>query len=142
MGVDAQERLADLLSRSAAARTEWAREHKLRDDPRVTWAGRFLRKTSLDELPQLINVLRGEMNLVGPRPIVESEIPRYGRHFRHYCAMKPGITGLWQVSGRNDVSYNRRVALDMLYSRRRNPWIDLWILLMTVPSVLLLRGSY
>jgi exopolysaccharide production protein ExoY len=142
MGVDAQERLTALLSRSVAARAEWAREQKLHDDPRVTWTGRLLRKTSLDELPQLINVLRGEMNLVGPRPIVESEIPRYRSRFRNYCAVKPGITGLWQISGRNDVSYNTRVALDTLYSHRRAPGLDLWILLLTVPAVLLRRGSY
>jgi lipopolysaccharide/colanic/teichoic acid biosynthesis glycosyltransferase len=129
------------LATNPAAREEWARDQKLRDDPRVTRLGRFLRKTSLDELPQLINVLRGEMNLVGPRPILESEIPRYGASFRHYCTVKPGITGLWQVSGRNNTSYRKRVALDVLYARRRSAGLDLLILLRTVPAVLLRQGS-
>jgi len=141
MAIDAQERLGELLATNAAAREEWARDQKLRDDPRVTRLGRFLRKTSLDELPQLINVLRGEMNLVGPRPILESEIPRYGAGYRHYCAVKPGITGLWQVSGRTDTSYRKRVALDVLYAKRRSARLDLLILLRTVPAVLLRQGS-
>jgi lipopolysaccharide/colanic/teichoic acid biosynthesis glycosyltransferase len=141
MATDAQERLDELLATNPAAREEWARDQKLRDDPRVTRLGRFLRKTSLDELPQLINVLRGEMNLVGPRPILESEIPRYGASFRHYCTVKPGITGLWQVSGRNNTSYRKRVALDVLYARRRSAGLDLLILLRTVPAVLLRQGS-
>jgi lipopolysaccharide/colanic/teichoic acid biosynthesis glycosyltransferase len=141
MGVDAQERLAELLARSADAREEWARDQKLRHDPRITAVGHFLRKTSLDELPQLFNVMAGEMNLVGPRPIVESEIARYGRRFHSYRAVKPGITGLWQVSGRNDVAYATRVALDSLYARRRSLRLDLWILVMTVPAVLTRQGS-
>jgi lipopolysaccharide/colanic/teichoic acid biosynthesis glycosyltransferase len=141
MAVDAQERLAELLARDAGAREEWARDQKLRKDPRITRLGGFIRKTSLDELPQLINVLRGEMNLVGPRPIVEAEIARYGRRFRSYRAVKPGITGLWQVSGRNDVAYSTRVALDALYARRRSMGLDLWILVRTVPAVLLRQGS-
>ena len=141
MAVDAQARLAALLASDATAREEWARDQKLRCDPRITPLGGFLRKTSLDELPQLINVLRGEMNLVGPRPIVESEIARYGRRFRSYRAVKPGITGLWQVSGRNDVAYSTRVALDALYARRQSPGLDIWILLRTVPAVLMRQGS-
>lgn len=141
MVADAEQRLADLLARDAAAREEWAREQKLRRDPRITALGRFLRLSSIDELPQLINVLRGEMNLVGPRPIVESEIARYGRRFRSYRAVKPGITGLWQVSGRNDVAYGTRVALDSLYARRRSPGLDLWIICRTVPAVLFRQGS-
>jgi lipopolysaccharide/colanic/teichoic acid biosynthesis glycosyltransferase len=104
--------------------------------------GQFLRKSSLDELPQLFNIIRGEMNLVGPRPIVESEIPKYGWRYRHYRAVKPGITGLWQVSGRNDVDYRTRVALDSLYAVRRSTKLDLWILANTLPAVVLGRGSY
>lgn len=142
MAIDADERLARLLAEDPDARAEWARDHKLRRDPRVTRLGAFLRKSSLDELPQLLNVIRGEMNLVGPRPIVGAEIERYGRRFRHYCSVKPGITGLWQVSGRNDVSYRRRVAIDAVYSRRRSAALDLWILAATVPAVLLKHGSY
>jgi exopolysaccharide production protein ExoY len=142
MRVDAEERLAELLDRDPEARAEWERDHKLRNDPRVTALGAFLRKSSLDELPQLFNVLRGEMSLVGPRPIVDAEAAKYGRRFRHYCAVKPGITGLWQISGRNDVSYRTRVAMDCLYARRRNAFLDAKVLAATVPAVLIARGSY
>ena len=142
MAVDAEARLADLLAKDPQARAEWEADHKLRDDPRVTKLGAFLRKSSLDELPQLFNVLRGEMSLVGPRPIVEAEIPKYGRRFRQYCAVKPGITGLWQVSGRNDTTYRTRVALDCVYATRRSAWLDLKVLFCTIPAVLLRRGSY
>lgn len=141
MRVDAQERLAELLSRDPAARAEWESSQKLRNDPRVTPLGDFLRRTSLDELPQLINLVRGDMNLVGPRPIVESEMVRYGPRLRHYQAVKPGITGLWQVSGRSGVGYRRRVAMDTLYARQRTISLDLWIIARTVPAVLLKRGS-
>jgi exopolysaccharide production protein ExoY len=142
MVVDAEARLADLLARDPEAREEWTRDHKLRVDPRTTPLGRFLRRTSLDELPQLFNILRGEMNLVGPRPIVDAEVVRYGRRFAHYCRVKPGLTGLWQVSGRNDVSYRRRVATDSLYAQVKSPVLDAAILLATVPAVLLRKGSY
>jgi lipopolysaccharide/colanic/teichoic acid biosynthesis glycosyltransferase len=142
MAVDAQERLASLLANDPAARAEWDKDHKLKTDPRVTKLGDFLRKTSLDELPQLFNVLKGEMSLVGPRPIVEAEIAKYGRRFRHYCAVKPGITGLWQVSGRNDTTYRARVAMDCVYARRRNAVMDFGIMLATVPAVLARKGSY
>jgi lipopolysaccharide/colanic/teichoic acid biosynthesis glycosyltransferase len=142
MARDAERRLAEVLSNDPRARAEWDQDHKLRDDPRVTRLGVFLRKTSLDELPQFINVLRGEMSLVGPRPIVDSEAPKYGHRLRHYCAVKPGITGLWQISGRNDVSYRRRVALDCLYARRRSFGLDAYIVLATVPAVLTRRGCY
>jgi exopolysaccharide production protein ExoY len=142
MAVDAEERLAELLARDPQARDEWERDHKLRNDPRVTKLGAFLRKSSLDELPQLVNVLKGEMSLVGPRPIVDAEAPKYGRRFRHYCAVKPGITGLWQVSGRNDTSYRARVAMDCVYAARRNALLDARIMLATIPAVLLSRGSY
>jgi Undecaprenyl-phosphate galactose phosphotransferase WbaP len=142
MAVDAEKRLADLLASDPAAREEWEKDHKLRNDPRVTKLGAFLRKSSLDELPQLFNVLKGDMSLVGPRPIVEAEIAKYGQRFRHYCAVKPGITGLWQVSGRNDTSYRTRVAMDCVYARRRNVMMDAAVLVMTVPAVLARRGSY
>jgi lipopolysaccharide/colanic/teichoic acid biosynthesis glycosyltransferase len=138
---DADERLAALLAADPDAQAEWARDHKLRDDPRVTAFGRFLRRSSLDELPQLFNVLRGEMSLVGPRPIVEAEAVRYGRHFARYCAVRPGMTGLWQVSGRNDVSYRRRVVMDVAYARSKSVWTDTVILVATVPAVLTRRGS-
>jgi Undecaprenyl-phosphate galactose phosphotransferase WbaP len=142
MAVDAEQRLKALLASDPEARAEWEKDHKLRNDPRVTKLGAFLRKTSLDELPQLINVLRGEMSLVGPRPIVDAEIPKYGRRFQNYCSVKPGITGLWQVSGRNDTTYRARVALDCIYAAKRNVWMDAGVLAMTVPAVLTRRGSY
>ena len=132
--------LADLLLRDHQARAEWARDHKLRDDPRIMRIGRFMRRTSLDELPQLINVLRGEMNLVGPRPVVVQEVPRYGEHTCHYLSVKPGITGLWQVSGRNNLSYEQRVALDARYVETRSLRGDAAILLRTV-SVLVTRDG-
>ncbi|RAK50708.1 sugar transferase [Phenylobacterium deserti] len=142
MAADAEERLAKLLSTDPVARAEWEKDHKLRNDPRVTRLGAFLRKSSLDELPQLFNVLRGEMSLVGPRPIVEAEIAKYGRRFRQYCTVKPGITGLWQVSGRNDTTYTQRVAMDCVYAKRRNFLLDAYVLAATVPAVLSRRGSY
>jgi len=142
MAADAEARLAQVLREDPAARAEWERDHKLKNDPRITPLGNFLRKSSLDELPQLFNVLRGEMSLVGPRPIVHDEIAKYGRRFEHYCAVKPGITGLWQISGRNDVSYRSRVAMDCLYAASRNTALDMWILAATVPAVLCRKGSY
>jgi lipopolysaccharide/colanic/teichoic acid biosynthesis glycosyltransferase len=142
MAVDAEERLKAYLACDPRARAEWKLDHKLRHDPRITPIGAFLRKSSLDEIPQLFNVLRGEMNLVGPRPIVHDEIVRYGPRFKHYCRVKPGITGLWQVSGRNDVSYRRRVAMDTLYAQHRSIPGDLRILALTAPAVLMKRGSY
>jgi exopolysaccharide production protein ExoY len=141
MAVDAEARLLRVLETDPAARAEWDREFKLRNDPRITALGHFLRKSSLDELPQLFNVLRGEMNIVGPRPIVAAETVRYGRWFPRYCQVKPGITGLWQISGRNDVDYKRRVALDVCYVRRRTFMTDIRILFMTVPAVLLRKGA-
>lgn len=107
--------LKQLLESDAAAREEWARDHKLAQDPRITPIGHFLRRTSLDELPQLFNVLRGEMSLVGPRPITVAELPRYGEVRWHYLSTRPGMTGLWQVSGRNDVTYEERVEMDRRY---------------------------
>ncbi|MDR3508122.1 MAG: sugar transferase [Caulobacteraceae bacterium] len=141
MATDAQQRLEHLLACDMAARQEWERDHKLRNDPRITRLGDFLRRSSLDELPQLFNVLRGEMSLVGPRPIVEAEARRYGRRFRAYCSVRPGITGLWQVSGRSDVSYRRRVAIDTVYAHSKSLVLDVKILVMTVPAVLRRRGS-
>lgn len=142
MVIDADERLRVLLERDPAAQLEWAQDQKLRNDPRITPLGAFLRRSSLDELPQLFNVLLGHMSLVGPRPIVDAEIIRYGRYFHFYCAVRPGITGLWQVSGRNNVSYRRRVAIDTVYSRSKSLRGDLFILGRTVPAVLMSRGSF
>jgi len=142
MVIDAEARLNALLARDPEARKEWEADHKLRKDPRITALGAFLRKSSLDELPQLFNVLKGEMSLVGPRPIVAAEVERYGRWFAYYCAVKPGVTGLWQVNGRNDVSYRRRVALDVLYARTIGVRRYVQIMAATVPAVLMRSGSY
>ncbi|WP_404479905.1 sugar transferase [Novosphingobium sp. BL-52-GroH] len=142
MVVDARERLEALLALSVEAREEWARDQKLRQDPRITPIGRLLRKTSLDELPQLLNVLLGHMSVVGPRPIVESEVQRYGHRFSAYCSVRPGLTGLWQVSGRNEVSYETRVRLDAFYALRKSLAYDLAICLRTIPAVLASRGCY
>ena len=142
MYVDADRVLARLLEGDAEARAEWDRDFKLRVDPRITSIGRVLRKLSLDELPQLFNVLAGHMSIVGPRPIVPAEIDRYGIFFGDYCSVRPGLTGLWQVSGRNDVSYAERVRLDARYALAKTVSFDLMIMLRTVPAVLGARGSY
>jgi len=142
MVMDADKRLDQLLATDADARAEWALDQKLRNDPRITGLGHFLRRSSLDELPQLINVLRGDMSLVGPRPIVLDGAPRYGRWLKHYCAVRPGITGMWQVSGRNNLTYRRRVACDVLYARRQSTRMNLAILIMTIPAVLSQDGSH
>jgi lipopolysaccharide/colanic/teichoic acid biosynthesis glycosyltransferase len=142
MRADGEAVLRDHLARDPAARAEWERDRKLRRDPRVTRLGRVLRASSIDELPQLWNVLRGDMSLVGPRPIVEDEVPYYGRVFRLYTSAKPGITGLWQVSGRNDIGYAERVQLDAFYIRHWSPWLDVYILAKTVVALLRRRGAY
>jgi len=134
--------LQDILATDPQARCEWDRDHKLRRDPRVTRLGAFLRKTSLDELPQFLNVLAGQMSIVGPRPIVLEEVGRYGRYFAAYCAQRPGLTGLWQISGRNNTSYRRRVAIDTVYSRSRSLKLYLYILAMTPYAVVNGRGSH
>jgi exopolysaccharide production protein ExoY len=139
---DADRVLRELLERQPELKAEWLRNHKLRYDPRITAVGRFLRRTSLDELPQLWNVIRGEMSLVGPRPVVREELLRYGRHLHRYLAAKPGVTGLWQVTGRNDTDYRRRVVLDVYYVRRQTILLDLYILLKTTHVVLGGSGAY
>jgi len=141
MVVDAERRLEDLLRADEAARKEWSETQKLVDDPRITRLGRFLRVTSLDELPQLVNVLVGNMSLVGPRPIVEAERQHYGHAFSYYLSARPGITGLWQVSGRSDTTYGTRVALDIQYTQGWSLANDLLILFRTVAVVLTRRGS-
>lgn len=141
MRIDAEEHLASLLQERAKLRDEWNSNHKLRCDPRVTPIGRILRQSSIDELPQLLNVIRGDMSLVGPRPIVRSELPKYGRYITTYFSVKPGLTGIWQITGRNDLSYRRRVAADVWYARSKSLWLDLKILLLTVPAVVTGRGS-
>ncbi len=142
MVVNGDEIIAAHLAANPAAREEWRRDHKLKSDPRVTWIGRILRRTSLDELPQLWNVLRGEMSLVGPRPIVREEIPKYGEQFDVYILALPGITGMWQVSGRNDTGYRQRVALDVEYVSTWCLWLDVKILLRTILVVVGQKGAY
>jgi Undecaprenyl-phosphate galactose phosphotransferase WbaP len=139
---DADSILAGYLAAHPELQAEWERDHKLKDDPRVTWIGRLLRRTSLDELPQLWNVMVGEMSLVGPRPIVQEEVPKYGERFSLYQKVRPGLSGLWQVSGRNDTTYGERVALDCYYVRNWSVWLDLVILARTVRVVLLGKGAY
>lgn len=142
MVANANQVLDKYLHHDARLRDEWQQTQKLRNDPRITPIGRFLRRTSLDELPQLWNILVGDMSLVGPRPIVQSEIQRYGDGFALYRKVTPGLTGLWQVSGRNRVSYEERVNFDTYYIRNWSPWLDLYILARTVAAVLLARGAY
>jgi exopolysaccharide production protein ExoY len=139
---DADKVLYELLEQRPELRAEWIKDHKLRKDPRVTTIGRFLRRTSLDELPQIWNVLRGEMSLVGPRPVVREELFRYGRNTAIYISTKPGITGLWQVNGRNNTDYRRRVAMDVYYVRRSSLVLDFYILLRTTAVVLAGNGAY
>ncbi len=144
MRPDADEELSVVLEKSPKLRKEFERDFKLRDDPRITPIGRFLRRSSLDELPQFINVIRGEMSVVGPRPIVEKELERYGAFMQEVASVRPGLTGLWQVSGRNNLTYNERVRLDLKYARNRSFFLDLNIIFKTF-GVLLLpvdRGAY
>jgi exopolysaccharide biosynthesis polyprenyl glycosylphosphotransferase len=142
MVVNSEQVLRELLDRDPEAREEYELHYKLKNDPRITKIGQFLRKTSVDELPQLLNVLRGEMSLVGPRMITVEEVERYGQWGLNLHTVKPGITGLWQVSGRSDITYEERVRLDMHYIRNYSIWIDLQILFQTVPSVLMSKGAY
>jgi Undecaprenyl-phosphate galactose phosphotransferase WbaP len=142
MARDSNELLQSYLAAHPGAHAEWRRDQKLRNDPRVTWIGRILRRTSLDELPQLWNVLRGEMSLIGPRPIVESEVDRYGAKFALYKKVRPGLTGLWQVSGRNNTSYSERIQFDEYYLRSWSMRLDIYILVKTVKVVLTGDGAY
>lgn len=142
MAPNADQLLADLLERDPVARAEWERDFKLKNDPRITPIGQFLRKTSLDELPQLWNVLKGEMSLVGPRPVVEAELERYGNQVAYYLEASPGITGLWQISGRNDISYDERVYLDAWYVKNWSLFSDIVILFKTVKVIFKKEGAY
>lgn len=141
MVTDAPQRLQEYLTEHPELAEEWEATHKLRDDPRVTKIGNFLRKSSLDELPQLWSVIIGQMSLVGPRPIVADEIRKYGDTFTLYTRVTPGITGLWQVSGRNDTSYPERVELDAAYVRNWSIWLDLYVLFRTVKTVIRREGA-
>ena len=139
---NADQALTNLLESNPDLQAQWHKEHKLKDDPRISPLGEFLRRTSMDELPQLFNVLKNEMSLVGPRPIVEEELEKYGLEKSYYLMVRPGMTGLWQVSGRNDVDYDTRVYLDAWYVKNWSLWYDLAILVKTFKVVLLRRGAY
>lgn len=139
---NAQEFLEEYLRNNPEAREEWERDFKLKDDPRVTKIGKFLRKTSLDELPQLWNVLMGDMSLVGPRPIVRAEVEKYGDYINDFYLVPPGITGVWQVSGRSDTTYEERVLMDSWYVHNWSVWIDIVYLVKTVLIVIKGRGAY
>lgn len=139
---DAENVLKDYLAAHPEAREEWERDFKLKHDPRITHIGAFLRKTSLDELPQVFNVIKGDMSLVGPRPIIAAEIPKYGEYFSDFCLVPPGITGMWQVNGRSDTTYEERVQMDTWYVRNWSVWIDIIYLIKTVTVVLARKGAY
>ena len=142
MCLDAQQKLDDLLKKDPAVRAEWEKDFKLKNDPRITRSGAFLRRTSLDELPQLLNVLKGEMSLVGPRPVIQDELARYGEFVDDYLMVKPGITGMWQVNGRSDTTYDERVQMDSWYVRNWSMWLDLMLLWRTVKAVVSGKGAY
>ncbi|HEY0758376.1 MAG TPA: undecaprenyl-phosphate galactose phosphotransferase WbaP [Acidisarcina sp.] len=142
MVVGADAVLKSHLDADAALREEWERDHKLKRDPRVTWAGRILRKTSLDELPQLWNVICGDMSLVGPRPIVQSEVEKYGQTFVQYQRVTPGVTGLWQISGRNNTTYDLRTRIDDYYVRNWSLSLDIYILFRTFKTIFFSEGAY
>ena len=139
---DAEQALQELLRSSPEILQEWRESHKLRDDPRITKFGTFLRRSSMDELPQLWNVLKGDMSLVGPRPIVEDELERYGNKASIYMSVKPGMTGLWQILGRSNVTYSRRVSLDTWYVRKQCILLDVWILMRTAVVVFRRVGAH
>jgi Undecaprenyl-phosphate galactose phosphotransferase WbaP len=142
MVVNAEQVLKEHLQNHATLQTEWQNNQKIKNDPRVTAIGKILRRFSLDELPQFINIFHGEMSLVGPRPIVQEEITLYGDNFHIYTKVKPGLTGLWQVSGRNDLTYHQRVNLDEYYVRNWSIWMDIYIIATTIGAALTGKGAY
>ena len=142
MVINADQRLKQIIDSDPAVKKEWEESHKLQKDPRITGIGRFLRRSSIDEFPQLINIIKGEMSLVGPRPIVDSEVERYGEDYKRIFSIKPGLTGLWQVSGRSNTNYAERVAYDTYYLQSWSVWLDLWVLYKTFGVVIRGRGAY
>jgi Undecaprenyl-phosphate galactose phosphotransferase WbaP len=142
MAIDAEQRLQKMLETDPVSKKEWEDNHKLHNDPRITSIGRILRRTSIDEFPQFINILKGEMSLVGPRPIVDDEVKKYGEDYDRISSIKPGLTGLWQVSGRSDINYHDRVAYDTYYLQSWSVWLDLWIIFKTFGVMLFGRGAY
>lgn len=142
MCLDAHNLLPTILENDNSLREEYEKFCKLKKDPRITRVGKFLRSLSLDEFPQIFNVLKGEMSFVGPRPAFESELPKFGVFAGDYKKMLPGITGLWQISGRNDTCFQTRAKLDSIYSQKPNFWLDIKIILKTIPTALSRRGAY
>ena len=142
MVTDAEQRLKKIIESDPAAQKEWEASFKLQNDPRITKIGSFLRRSSIDEFPQLINILKGEMSLIGPRPIVDAEVEKYGEDFERIFSVKPGLTGLWQVSGRSNTNYTERVAFDTYYLQNWSVWLDLWVLFKTFGAVIRGRGAY
>ena len=142
MNINSQEMLEQILATDPVRRAEWEKERKFQDDPRVTNFGKFLRKTSLDELPQLINILTGEMSFVGPRPVTADEIELYGNSKELVLSVLPGLSGMWQVSGRSDTSYDDRIIFDTYYIQNWSIWLDIWILIKTVWVVIKGKGAY
>jgi lipopolysaccharide/colanic/teichoic acid biosynthesis glycosyltransferase len=138
---NADQVLDELLATSPQIREEFQDNFKIKDDPRITWIGRFLRFTSLDEFPQFLNVLKGDMSVVGPRPLVREELPKYGRYMDKVLTIRPGITGLWQVSGRNDIPYEQRVKIDVYYVTCRNAWMDFWIAVKTIGVIVFPKNN-
>ncbi|USR92727.1 sugar transferase [Phormidium yuhuli AB48] len=138
---NADQVLEELLESSPQIREEFQETFKLKSDPRITWIGRFLRFTSLDEFPQFWNVLRGDMSVVGPRPLIREELPKYGRYMDKVLTIRPGITGLWQVSGRNDIPYEKRVKIDVYYVNCRNAWMDFWIAIKTIGVIIFPKNN-
>ena len=139
---NAKEKLQEYLKNNPEAKIEWDKYFKLKNDPRITKIGKIIRKTSIDELPQFINVLKGEMSWVGPRPIIKDEIHYYGKYIKDYYAVLPGITGMWQVSGRSDTGYKDRVSLDVWYVRNWSIWIDITLICKTIKTVFCGKGAY
>ncbi len=141
MVVDSQAQLEALMARDPEARREYTETHKLKNDPRITPVGHFIRKSSIDELPQLWNILVGDMSLVGPRPVEEFETYRYADNYKYYCSVAPGLTGVWQISGRSNVSFEQRVEMDVNYVKTQTFWGDIQIILKTIPAVMKSQGA-
>ncbi|NET56458.1 MAG: sugar transferase [Symploca sp. SIO2E6] len=141
MVTNADEMLLDMMADSPDLREEFEDNFKLKQDPRITKIGKFLRYTSLDEFPQFWNVLKGDMSVVGPRPLVPEELPKYGHHMDKVLTIRPGITGLWQVSGRNDIPYQRRVQMDVYYVNFKNFWMDIWLIVKTIGVIISPKGN-
>ncbi|NES23708.1 MAG: sugar transferase [Symploca sp. SIO3E6] len=141
MVTNAEDMLSDMMADSPDLREEFEDNFKLKQDPRITRIGKFLRYTSLDEFPQFWNVLKGDMSVVGPRPLVPEELPKYGRHMDKVLTIRPGITGLWQVSGRNDIPYQRRVQIDVYYVNFKNVWMDIWLVVKTIGVIISPKGN-